>query len=239
MSLETVNTKLEAYKLITDPSRLLALLFSKYGDIQEDYNIEIANQLIFNKASHFNIYFKEQNIFNDKTENIRRFYHKNESTNKIIKLNDYYKNYQSFFCKAIFADFLFANILKNYQDKKAEIFYKDNYGNSSLDKDEEKSKNLTNSSTFSSLDNITNNKTIFDKKYKNIIENEDMNKTLMLTLDSFLNKKNGNNEVPLDKGNLISVNTSDPNNEKDKSFIDCLKNFILLNKVKAKAEKKK
>ena len=238
MSLETVNTKLEAYKLITDPSRLLALLFSKYGDIQEDYNIEIANQLIFNKASHFNIYFKEQNIFNDKIENIRRFYHKNESTTKIIKLNDYYKNYQSFFCKAIFADFLFANILKNYQDKKAEIFYKDNYGNSSLDKDEEKSKNLTNSSTFSSLDNITNNKTIFDKKYKNIIENEDMNKTLMLTLDSFLNKKNGNNEVPLDKGNLISVNTSDPNNEKDKSFIDCLKNFILLNKVKAKAEKK-
>ena len=66
MSLETVNTKLKALKLITDPSRLLALLFSKYVDIQEDYNIEIANQLIFNKASHFNIYFKEKNIFNDK-----------------------------------------------------------------------------------------------------------------------------------------------------------------------------
>ena len=90
MSLETVNTKLKALKLITDPSLLLSLLFSKYGNIQEDLNVKIANQLILNKAHHLNIYFKEQNMFNDKNENLRRFYQKNESFLKIKKLF-YYK----------------------------------------------------------------------------------------------------------------------------------------------------
>ena len=232
MSLETVNTKLKALKLINDPSLLLSLLFSKYGNIQEDLNIKIANQLILNKAHHLNIYFKEQIMFNDKIENLRRFYQKNESFLKIKKLNDYYKNYQSFFCKAIFADFFFANTLKNYQDKKAEIFYKENYGNSSENKEEDKSKILTNSSSLTSLDNITYNKTIFNKKYKNIIENEDSNKSLILTLDSFLNPKKENCDKSSDKGILISVNTSNSTNEKDKSFIDCLKNFILYKKVK-------
>ena len=236
MSLETVNTKLKALKLITDPSLLLSLLFSKYGNIQEDLNIKIANQLILNKAHHLNIYFKEQNMFNDKNENLRRFYQKNESFLKIKKLNDYYKNYQSFFCKAIFADFFFANTLKNYQDKKAEIFYKENYGNSSENKEEDKSKILTNSSSLTSLDNITYNKTIFNKKYKNIIENEDSNKSLILTVDSFLNTKKENDGNIADKGNLISINTSNSTNEKDKSFIDCLKYFIYYKKVKEEKE---
>ena len=236
MSLETVNTKLKALKLITDPSLLLSLLFSKYGNIQEDLNVKIANQLILNKAHHLNIYFKEQNIFNDKNENLRRFYQKNESFLKIKKLNDYYKNYQSFFCKAIFADFFFANTLKNYQDKKAEIFYKENYGNSSENKEEDKSKILTNSSSLTSLDNITYNKTIFNKKYKNIIENEDSNKSLILTVDSFLDIKKENEGKLSDKGNLISINTSNSTNEKDKSFIDCLKYFIYYKKVKEEKE---
>jgi hypothetical protein len=30
------NIKLEAYRLLSDPTRLLSLLFSKYGDIDED-----------------------------------------------------------------------------------------------------------------------------------------------------------------------------------------------------------
>ena len=72
MTAEILDTKLEAFKLITDPTRLLSLIFSKYGEIQEDFYIEISNQLIFNKLTHFNIYFKEYNTFYDDTENIRR-----------------------------------------------------------------------------------------------------------------------------------------------------------------------
>ena len=39
LEIESVNTKLEAYKLIHDPTRLFNLLYSKYGDIEDDYII--------------------------------------------------------------------------------------------------------------------------------------------------------------------------------------------------------
>jgi len=237
MTSDKVDTKLEALKLITDPSRLFSLLFSKYGDIQEDFYIEISNQLIFNKLSHFNIYFKELNTFFDKTENIRRFYPKHESDIKIPKLNEYYKNYQTFFCKATLSDIGINNLLKNYQDTKAEIFYYNNYGNSSSNKEEnEQSKIIHNSSSLSSLDNITYNRTIFDKKYKNIIENCNKSNSLILTLDSYLNSKNA--DSGFGKGNLISFYSSDSNNEKDKSFVEGLNNLIsCYNKKKEKMQK--
>lgn len=232
MIAEIVDTKLEAFKLITDPTRLLSLIFSKYGEIQEDFYIEISNQLIFNKLTHFNIYFKEYNTFYDDTENIRRLYTNQESRTKISKLNEYYKNYQFFFCKPFISDIIISNLLKNYQDTKAEIFYKKHYGDSSSNKEEnEQSKIIHYSSSLSSLDNITYNKTIFDQKYKNIIENCDKsNNSLILTLDSYLNNKN--EDSGLDKGNLISVNSSCSNNEKDRSFVDCLNNLILFYKNK-------
>ena len=232
MTAEIVDTKLEAFKLITDPTRLLSLIFSKYGEIQEDFYIEISNQLIFNNLTHFNIYFKEYNTFYDDTENIRRLYTNQESRTKISKLNEYYKNYQLFFCKPFISDIIISNLLKNYQDTKAEIFYKKHYGDSSSNKEEnEQSKIIHNSSSLSSLDNITYNKTIFDQKYKNIIENCDKsNNSLILTLDSYLNNKN--EDSGLDKGNLISVNSSCSNNEKDRSFVDCLNNLILFYKNK-------
>ena len=35
--IENFNTKLEAYWLIHDPTRLITLLFSKYGEIEKDF----------------------------------------------------------------------------------------------------------------------------------------------------------------------------------------------------------
>ena len=59
LSLENVNTKLEAYKLVHDPTRLLSLLFSKYGDIEEDYYLYYTNQIFYNVSSHFNCVYRE------------------------------------------------------------------------------------------------------------------------------------------------------------------------------------
>ena len=117
MTLSTVNTKLEAYKLVHDPARLLSLIFSKYGDIEEDFNLLIANQLIFNKSSHLNILYKENKILQDKDEYLRRFYKNKESLKRIPKLNEYYKNYHIFFCKPTLTDFVMGNVLKNYEDE--------------------------------------------------------------------------------------------------------------------------
>ena len=228
MTHEEVNTKLIAYKLIHDPIKLLSLLYSKYNDIEEDYYLLISNQIIFNRPTHLNIYYKEYFTFYDETEFMRRYYKKKECTSRILKLSEYYCNYQSFFCKATLTDFILGNILKNYQDIKAEIFYRNNYKDNSMNK-EEKDINCINTQSLSSLDNITYNQTIFDKKYKQIIENEEKNASITLTLDSLRKKEKKNEE----EKNLISTN------EKDSSFIECLKNIVYFKEKKKELKKKK
>ena len=219
-----VDTKLEAYKLVHDPARLLSLLYSKYIDIKEDYALLYTNQIIYDRKSHFNICYKEQKVYDDIEEYLRRIYKKKESRIRILKLNEYYKNYQSFFCKATFADFILGNILKNYQDTKAEIFYKKNYGDSSTNKVEnENSVNYNASPSLSSLDNITYNKTIFDKKNKQIIDNDDKNFTITLTsansFGKFEHRMGG-------QDNLLSTSNLED------SFIKCVKNIVNYKKKK-------
>ena len=57
--IEQINTKSEALRLIKDPCRLFSLLYSKYGDIEDDYFISYTNQLLFNIHSKFNSNYKE------------------------------------------------------------------------------------------------------------------------------------------------------------------------------------
>ena len=204
MSLSNIDTKLEAYNLIHDPTRLFSLLYSKYGDIEEDYFILSINQFVFNKSTHMNVFYKESKILKDKGEYMHRYYHKKESKKRIPKLNEYYKNYHIFFCKPTFVNFVFSNILKNYEDKKAEIFYKNNYEDSNIKNDENEKSEKCESSSLSSLDNITFNKIIFDDRNKRIIDNDldSKNITITLTLDSL--KFNYNNDKNSDNKNLLT-----------------------------------
>ena len=59
-----VDTKKEAFDLVHDPTKLFSLLFSKYGEIEEDFNDLNINQIVYNKSSHFNVVFKEHLITN-------------------------------------------------------------------------------------------------------------------------------------------------------------------------------
>ena len=97
LSITNVNTKLEAYKLIHDPTRLFSLLYSKYGDIEDDYFISYTNQLLFNIPSKFNRNYKESKYISNIQEFLRRYYRKREIKDRIPKLSDYYKNYVFFF----------------------------------------------------------------------------------------------------------------------------------------------
>ena len=228
MTLQNIDTKLEAYKLIHDPTKLLCLLYSKYTDIEEEFCQLMANQIVYNRPTHLNIHYKEYYIFYDETEFMRRYYKKKESFPRILKLNKYYSNYQSFFCKATLNDYILGNILKSNQDTKAEIFYKKNFKEPSMNK-EEKDLNFNDTQSLSSLDNITYNQTIFDQKYKQIIENEDKNKSITLTLESLRKKEKENGEDI----NLISTN------EKDSSFIESLKNIVYFKDKKKELKTKK
>ena len=74
-----VNTKYEAWRLIHDQTRLFVLLYSKYGDIEEDFLFMIVNQLIFNLPTKLNCHFKEIKYSNYTKEYLKRLYKRKES----------------------------------------------------------------------------------------------------------------------------------------------------------------
>ena len=197
--IENVNTKLEAYKLVHDPTRLLCLLYSKYGDIEEDYYLSYINQLFYNVSSHYNCIYKENQYLENIEEFLKRYYRKHESRDRVPKLSEYYKNYLVFFCRPLFRNYKLGKVLHDYEDKKAEIFYKNNYADSinELEEKEKENSGKKSYSSLSSLDNITNNKIIFDKRTKNIIDNNLNTElcTLTLTSESSRNLFKDNNDT--------------------------------------------
>ena len=244
LEIESVNTKLEAYKLIHDPTRLFNLLYSKYGDIEDDYFISFINQLIFNVPTKYNRIYKESLYTNNIQEFMRRYYRKYEAKDRIPKLSDYYKNYLRFFCRPFFKQLILGKIVHNFQDKQAEIFYKNNY-NDTLDYEKEKEKNQKDNSDkkssdeLSSLDNITNNKIIFDERTKKIIDNDLKNEFCTLTLESprindlNINNNKANINISILEGELISKR-SNANNSFEKVV-----HYLVHSQFKKKIENKK
>ena len=189
-SLSEINTKLEAYKLIYDPAKLLSLLYSKYGDIEDDYNIMHIDQLIFNKTTHFNHLFKENINFNNWNEYMRRIYNKKEHDERIVKLADFYKNYYLYFCRPLLTEINYLYFLNKYYNRKAKIFYK-NYNSENISEKSDVNNKET-ESIVTSINNDTDNKIIFNKKNKYIIENngEKSKYSITLTYDDISNNNN-------------------------------------------------
>ena len=196
-----VDTKKKALKLIYDPTCLLSLLYSKYGDVEEDYDLLMINQIVYDRSSRYNIIFKEYQYIETDEEFLKRWYKLDESINRIPKLSDYYKNYHMFFCRPNFNDFIVSDLIHNYGDDKAELFYKNNFEFTNSETDEDfYEKN--NTSSLSSLDNITNNKTIFTNKNLFIIEKNEnsINYSMTLTLNNTTI-----NSIQNNKKNLVSA----------------------------------
>ena len=215
-----INTKLEALKLIYDPCKLFSLLYSKYGNIDEDLFLYFSNQLLYNKNSHFNILFKEIEYENKFQENFKKFYKYSETILRLPKLSDYYKNYHLFFCKPNINNFKFLKILRNYEDNKAEIFYKENYSDSTISSTEKNKK----------IEKIE----IFDKKTRKIIEDQKNNKKSenIFKLNNIKNNVNNKiqeniNNSTLTLDSLNSYKNAIVNNfNNDFSFYDSVKNLI-------------
>lgn len=238
LTIYKVNTKLVAYRLVHDPTRLLSLLFSKYGYIEEDYYTLYTNLVFYNIPSHFNIMYKENKFMNNRKELLKRFYKIKQSIERLPKLSDYYKNYLIFFCRPFFKHFLLGKIINAFKDKQAEIFYKNNYVDSANDLEEKEYSFKKSSDSLSSLDNITNNKIIFDERTKKLIDNNLNSEkcTLTLTLESSRNNMiNRNAKYIFNNGGLISKRSNGNSSfEKD---IYSLVNYKL-NKKKENINKK-
>ena len=237
-TLDNINTSLEAHRLVKDPAKLLSLLFSKYGDIKEDYYISFINQILYKCSSHFNTQYKEIQYNDIIIEFLRRFYKKREVKERIPNLYDYYKNYHLFYLKPILRNFYLENIMHNYQDKKAEIFYKNNYSRTTNEKNISEENSGT--SSLSSSDHYTNNKIIFNTKTKLLIDGKSLNnsninnKSLMNFEVSKIKKTNNN----ISENLRLSIKTNDENTLTDIMKELKKENESKTNKNNSKSKKK-
>ena len=106
--------------------QIISKNLQKYNSNSEIKNIMMVNNLIKCKSCHFLAIFKDYLITDYIEEFLRRIYFLNESTERIPKLYNYYKNYLLFFCKPTFTETFSNEIIKNYGDLNAECFYKNN-----------------------------------------------------------------------------------------------------------------
>ena len=180
---QSIDTKLQAYRLVHDPVQLFCLLFIKYGLSSEDFFISYINQIMSNDRSYYSIIFIEQ-IYNcDLVEYLKKFFNLDSSKKLITKINNNNQNYFKFFSKPIFSDFYFNKLLGKYYDRKAEIFYFNDYSGEKKTKilRENELKNAINYD-ISSFDNDTQNDTIFNNRMRKIIDNNLDSKNVTITL---------------------------------------------------------
>ena len=138
----------------------------------------IMENLIFNKNTHLVSTFKDYMIWDYIEEFLKRYYKGVESDERVPKFASFYKNYLKFFCIPTFKDIFCNEMIHNYSEKKAELFYNENYRNkkekNSLQEDygllEESESDEDDSESRTSNTNINIEKTIFNETVKKKIE---------------------------------------------------------------------
>ena len=215
--------KIRTLKIRYGRISILSSLSKRYGNIEKEYELLHINQLIKDSYSRYNHNFKEYIYYNNHEEYLLDYNHSNVYKKKATQLIKYCSEYNHFFCLPKFRDKIVSDIMDKNSDEKAKLYCEENFDNvNSFAKNKKKE-----SSFFSSLDNITDNKIIFSKKTKKFIETEmdEKNITISLTTNSH---RNDNNHQEL----LISKNEND-------SFQSIVKNLINYPKTKKQIIKQK
>ena len=164
--------------------------FSKLNDL-------IINGFIFNKNTHLVSIFKDHMIFDFIDEFLKRSYNLTETHIRIPRFAEFYKNYLKFFCKPTFTDFTCNEIIQEHSEKKAEIYYNQNF-KSKKNKNNGGDEGVIESSSSDSNENEKNKekisrskieKSIFNSSVRENIDNTELvsvnynleNETIILT----------------------------------------------------------
>ena len=153
-------------------------IHKRYGPkakLKYSYKGLIMENLIFNKNTHLVSVFKDYMIWDYIEEFLKRFYKSQECNERVPKFASFYKNYLKFFCVPTFKDIFCNEMIHNYSEKKAELFYNENYKSkkekNSFQEDYgvlEESESDEESETSNANNNIE--KTIFNETVKKKIE---------------------------------------------------------------------
>ena len=161
------------------------ILYSKYNISPKAHDMILLENVIQSKYCHDLAVFKEKILFNYNEEFLRRFYNEEESITRIPKFVVYYKNYLVYFCKPIFSELNLNDYLQAYNEKKAQIFYNDNYKDDTIKDDKEKKNNYF---------------TLFTPKIRKLISNNNSLSNLTINIS---NNQNNNNQTFISMENSI------------------------------------
>ncbi len=126
-----VNRKIKPIKKFIELKKIaMNRIHIRYGvqcKLKYNYIGYITENLIFNKNTHLVSTFKDFMIWDYIEEFLKRYYNNYESKERVPKFASFYKNYLKFFCIPTFKDIYCNEMIHNFSEKKAELFYNANY----------------------------------------------------------------------------------------------------------------
>ena len=203
---------------------------TKHNCTDENLNKYIANILIDNVDCHMVSIFKENMLTDYIDEFLRRIYKPRESKERIPKFSKYYKNYLMFFCKPTFRNFAINKIINKNGEKKAEIYYKNNYQGGKSQEDDENNGFAQSSSSDENknshknkkdnIENLKNLAQLFDESLKEKIENVTIMTSMNSSINNTINLKLDNEKIE-----VFSENKCDKSNDTTlHDIMDIIKN---------------
>ena len=231
------NSKLkeakESYYLLQYKKYFQKKLVIKYNILPKEYILIQLENFIRAKYCHSLAKFKEDLLFNYKQEFLKRFYKKKESQNKIPLFSQFYKAYLQFFCSPILSELNLNELIEEMVERKAKIFYQNNY-NEEEEKNKE-SKKFINTIFFTNKvrKDISRKNTLTDLSKTTI---EFMTTSNKNSANSYISLNNLVNEIGEDKSSYINSNFNNYNknnintnaNEKTNNN----NNYLKINKIK-------
>lgn len=229
------------YEIILNPFKLKTLLYNKYGDIEEDFNLLYLDAILYSKNCHFSVKYREYLIWDYVDEFLKRYYMKKESIERLPKIANYYKNYLKFFCNPFFKDFKINQVIQIYGDDKAKIYYKNNYGprikssndnnalNENAEEDENPSNEIINGHKNSNkpLEREKSSKSmIFNTTVRGNIENNVITKSSMKSKNEISKNYDSFFESSFSNNNALNFNHLFNNNNDNNSTSSYFKNDI-------------
>ena len=197
---------------------------------KDNYLNLIMDILIFNKNCHFVAIFKDYMILDYKEEFLKRYYRNDECIERIPRFINFYKNYLKFFCNPTFNNFQINNIMLEFNEKKAEIYYNQNLKNKKDkndfdegfddDDDDSSSENISKSKFERTIFNETIKKQIDDISFQLINTDGNTERTINLQSndyipnESFLYSKKSNKQSLINIINAFNGKVFNKNNKK-------------------------
>ena len=121
----------------------------------------VLDALLYSKNCHFIARFNDYLIWDYVDEFLKREYSRKESTERLPKFSEFYKNYLTFFCTPTFCDFYFNAVVQEHSENKAEIYYNEHF----VHKANKKKENDNNKNVDAHLSGENNNSLYSNSNY--------------------------------------------------------------------------